>query len=73
MKCNGEVDFTSGIWKSVFSQVIAASHLRDKQEAMLLMQPGDWLQTNTGFWQLSATRAVLLNELCWRGLKESFD
>jgi len=53
---HGQVDFTSGVWKSVFSQVIAASHLRDKQEAMLLMKPGDWLQTNTGFWQLSAAR-----------------
>ncbi len=53
---HGQVDFTSGVWKSVFSQVIAASHLRDKQEAMLLMKPGDWIQTNTGFWQLSAAR-----------------
>jgi hypothetical protein len=53
---HGQVDFTSGVWKSVFSQIIAASHLRDKQEAMLLMKPGDWLQTNTGFWQLSAAR-----------------
>lgn len=53
---HGQVDFTSGVWKSVFSQVIAASHLRDKQETMLLMKPGDWLQTNTGFWQLSAAR-----------------
>lgn len=53
---HGQVNFTSGVWKSVFSQVIAASHLRDKQEAMLLMKPGDWLQTNTGFWQLRVTR-----------------
>jgi hypothetical protein len=54
---HGQVDFTSGVWKSVFSQVIAASHLRDKQEAMLLMKPGDWLQTNTDFWQLSDARS----------------
>lgn len=53
---HGQVDFTSGAWKSVFSQVIAASRLRDQQEAMLLMKPGDWLQTNTGFWQLSTPR-----------------
>jgi hypothetical protein len=53
---HGQVDFTSGVWKSVFSQVIAASQLRGTQEAMLLMKTGDWLQTNSGFWQLSATR-----------------
>ncbi len=51
---HGPIDFCSGAWKSVLSPVIAASHLRDKQEAMLLMKPGDWIQTNTGFWQLSA-------------------
>jgi len=50
---HGQVDFTSGVWKSVFSQVIAASQLRVKQEAMLLMRPGDWVQTNSGFWQLN--------------------
>ena len=52
----GPIDFSSGVWKSVFSRVIAASHLRDKQETMLLMKPGDWIQTNTGFWQLSIPR-----------------
>lgn len=51
---HGPIDFSSGAWKSVFSRVIAASHLRDKQEAMLLMNPGDWVQTSTGFWQLTA-------------------
>jgi hypothetical protein len=51
---HGQIDFTSNVWKSVFSQVIATSRLRDKQEAMLLMNPGDWIQTNTGFWQLGA-------------------
>ena len=51
---HGAIDFSSGVWKSVFSPVIAVSHLREKQEAMLLMRLGDWIQTNTGFWQLSA-------------------
>jgi hypothetical protein len=50
---HGRMDFTSSVWKSVFSQVIAASQLREKQEAMLLMKPGDWVQTDSGFWQLS--------------------
>jgi hypothetical protein len=51
---HGQIDFTSSVWKSVFSKVIAASELREKQEAMLLMTPGDWIQTTTGFWQLIA-------------------
>jgi hypothetical protein len=50
----GRINFTSSVWKSVFSLVIAASELRDKQEFMLLMKPGDWVQTSTGFWQLCA-------------------
>ncbi len=49
---HGQIDFTSSVWKSIFSQVIAASHLREKQETMLLMRPGDWVQTSSGFWQL---------------------
>lgn len=51
---HGRIDFASSVWKSVLSHVIAASQLRDKQEAMLLMRPGDWVQTSTGFWQLNA-------------------
>jgi hypothetical protein len=49
---HGLIDFSSSAWKSVFSQVIAASQLREKQEAMLLMKSSDWVQTSTGFWQL---------------------
>ncbi|SRR5258708_4959239 len=50
---HGRVDFTSPVWKSILSPVIAASQLRDMQEAMLLMKPDDWVQTALGFWQLS--------------------
>ena len=50
---HGRIDFSSNVWKSIFSRVIAASQLREKQEVMLLMKPGDWVQTSTGFWQLS--------------------
>jgi hypothetical protein len=49
----GRIDFASCVWKSVLSQVIAASQLREMQEAMLLMKAGDWVQTTTGFWQLN--------------------
>ena len=50
---HGQIDFSSSSWKYVFSQVIAASQLREKQEVMLLMKPSDWVQTRSGFWQLS--------------------
>ncbi len=55
---HGQIDFSSRTWKSVFSQIIAASQLREKQEAMLLMKPGDWIQTSTGFWQLHVPSAT---------------
>jgi hypothetical protein len=51
---HGNVEFRSSVWKSVFSQIIAASQLHEKQEAMLLMKIGDWIQTDSGFWQLIA-------------------
>jgi len=50
---HGCIDFTSTVWKSVFCRIIAISQLRDKQEAMLLMKAGDWVQSSTGFWQLN--------------------
>lgn len=54
----GRIDFSSSVWKSVLSEVIAASQLRDMQEAMLLMKPGDWVQTSSGFWQLNVPSAT---------------
>ena len=52
---HGRMDFDSGQWKSPSAAVIAASQLLEAQEAMLLMQPGDWVQTHCGFWQLTTT------------------
>lgn len=49
---HGQIDFTSALQKSAFSQAIAASQLRDQQETMLIMRLGDWVQTSRGFWQL---------------------
>lgn len=54
---HGRVDFGSAVWKSMLSRLIAASQLRDAQEAMLLMKPSDWIQTSSGFWQLSERTA----------------
>ncbi len=52
---HGRLDFDSRDWKSTSAAVISASQLRDNQEAMLLMKPGDWVQTDCGFWRLTAT------------------
>ena len=63
---HGRMDFDSGEWKSPSAAVIAASQLREAQEAMLLMQPGHWVRTNCGFWRLTATadeRSQVLLEL----------
>jgi len=52
---HGRMDFDSGQWKSPSAAMIAASQLREAQEAMLLMKPGDWVRTNCGFWRLTTT------------------
>ena len=57
-EAHGRIDFTSCVWKSVLSRAIAASQLREIQETMLLMKPGDWIQTNSGFWQLNQPRSI---------------
>ena len=49
---HGAIDFHSSVWRSIFTRVIAISQLREQQQAMLLMAPGDWLLTSAGFWQL---------------------
>ena len=55
---HGAFDFSSNVWRSVFTRVIAISQLRRQQEAMLLMGAGDWLQTSHGFWRLRAPHAA---------------
>jgi hypothetical protein len=52
---HGRIDLRSPGWKSPVARVIAASQLRHAQEIMLLMKPGDWVQTASGFWQLSVS------------------
>ena len=49
---HGRMDFSSDAWRSS-AAVIAVSQLREKQEVMLLMAPGDWVRTSCGFWQLT--------------------
>ena len=50
---HGRFDFVSATWKSPKAQVVAASQLRQVQEVLLLMRPGDWVRSNLGFWQLT--------------------
>ncbi len=52
---HGRLDFASAGWRSPGAVVICSSQLRQFQEAMLLMKPGDWIKTACGFWQLSAS------------------
>ncbi len=52
---HGRMDFAHLKWRSRTAKVIAASQLRQAQEAMLLMKPGDWVKTACGVWQLSAS------------------
>jgi len=49
---HGKFDFASADWISPSSVVLAASELREQQEAMLLLQPGDWVRSHLGIWQL---------------------
>ena len=54
----GEFNFNDSGWKSESAMPIAVSHLRDKQEAMLLMKPHDWVRTALGVWQLKTASAL---------------
>src|SRR5579883_1335963 len=48
---HGRINFASNDWRSRTTKVIAASQLRQTQEAMLLMKPGDRVRTACGVWQ----------------------
>jgi hypothetical protein len=49
---HGSFNLSSFACKSPSTAVIAASRLRDTEETMLLMYPGDWVETRRGLWQL---------------------
>lgn len=48
----GVLDLALPTRRSGSSLIVAASQLRECQEIVLLIEPGGWLQTSTGFWQL---------------------
>jgi hypothetical protein len=45
-------------WKSNEVRPIAVSHLRDQQEALLLMRIGDWIETALGRWYLTPAKQL---------------
>ena len=54
----GGFDFDGAVWKSESVTPIAVSHLREKQEAMLLMKAGDWVRSALGVWQLKVSAGL---------------
>jgi len=48
----GTFDCQGSDWKAASVLPIAVSESREKQEAMLLMKPLDWVRTTLGVWQL---------------------
>jgi hypothetical protein len=54
----GGFDFEDAGWKSQSVTPIAVSHLREKQEAMLLMRAGDWVRSALGVWRLKVADSL---------------
>ena len=54
----GGFDFEDAGWRSQSVTPIAVSHLREKQEAMLLMRAGDWVRSALGVWQLKVADSL---------------
>jgi hypothetical protein len=57
---HGALDFGNPGWKSQAIWPISISQLRDRQEALLLMEPEDWVRSALGIWRL-VTRPNLPN------------
>ena len=50
---HGGIEFHRKCWKSPGLRTIAVSKQRDRYEAMLLMEPGHWVMTDCGRWEIS--------------------
>jgi hypothetical protein len=50
---HGAIAFRNKNWRSPGLQPIAVSRQHDRYEAMLLMRPGHWVETERGRWQIS--------------------
>ena len=53
---HGRLDLSWPSCRSGSSIIVAASQLRERQEIMLLIEPGGWFKTPAGLWQLRRTR-----------------
>jgi len=49
---HGALDFGNPGWRSQSIWPISISQLRDRQEALLLMEPEDWVRSALGIWRL---------------------
>jgi hypothetical protein len=54
----GIINFQLPGWFAPDVLPLAASHLREKQESMLLMRLGDWIETDIGRWYLTPTNKL---------------
>jgi hypothetical protein len=52
---HGNVDFADPESKSETTLPVAVSQLRGQQEALMLMEPGDWIRSSLGIWQLGGS------------------
>jgi hypothetical protein len=49
---HGAIEFKTKSWRSKGLQPISVSRFHERYQAMLLMRPGDWVQSSLGFWQV---------------------
>jgi hypothetical protein len=49
---HGALDFRDPAWKSQSIWPISISQLRDRQEVLLLIGPGDWVRSALGLWRM---------------------
>ena len=60
---HGGIEFRDKHWRSPGVQPIAVSKQRDRYEAMVLIQPGHWIETLRGRWKIStATHQLELHK-----------
>lgn len=67
----GVLDFASD-WTANGVHPIAASQLRQQQEAMLLMRIGDWVETAVGRWYLKPTDQLQVGATLQLGESDEF-
>ena len=60
---HGAIPFSGRAWRAPGAQPIAVSSLGDRYEAMLLLRPRQWVETDRGRWVVNADgRKLILEE-----------